>query len=99
MTAAVIGILAASSAVQAIETRGRRKASEKAARGRATTQQAAIAEQEASEERTRTRDIQRTGRRRRAGAIPRQRQTVLTGPLGIKASAPGTTGGKTLLGL
>lgn len=97
---AIFGILSAGA--QIAQARAQQKASEKqlkAQRGRQARNEVLLAEQQAAEERTRVRDIQRTGRRRRAGADPGLRSTVLTGPSGIQPSAPGTTGGKTLLGL
>lgn len=86
----------------AFSAREGRKASDKQIRAQKDAQarnEVLLSEQQAEEERTRVRDIQRTGRRRRAGSGTRQRTSVLTGPLGIQDAAPGTQGGKTLLGL
>lgn len=87
------------SVYSAREAREQRKEVEKKRRRKEAEQRAQIAAQEAEEERIRIRDIQRAGRRRRAGTALGPRQTILTGPLGIRDSAPGTEGGKTLLGL
>lgn len=97
--AAAIVIGAGATAFSAREQRQASGAQIRAQKEREARQQTLLAEQQATEERTRTRDIQRTTRRRRAGAATRQRSTVLTGPLGIQESAPGTQGGKTLLGM
>lgn len=84
---------------QSRQQRKTAKKAEKKAAERDARQQSEIAAQEAEEEKIRVRDVQRSGRRRRAGGAVRQRQTVLTGSLGIRNSAPGTEGGKSLLGL
>ncbi len=97
-----LAITAITAGATAFSAREQRKASDKqirAQKDRQARNETLLAEQQAGEERSRVRDIQRTGRRRRAGAAPRLRSTILTGPSGIETSAPGTTGGKTLLGL
>jgi hypothetical protein len=92
-------ISAAGTGYQIREQRKATKKAEKAERRRQLEQQTLLTEQAAEEERIRIRDIQQRGRRRRAGQRPRLRSTILTGPSGILESAPGTTGGKTLLGM
>ncbi len=97
----VLAFAAITAGATAFSAREQRKASDKQVRAQKNQQarnQTLLAEQQAGEERTRVRDIQRTGRRRRAGAEPRLRNTILTGPSGIETAAPGATGGKTLLG-
>lgn len=100
MAPAIIGALIIGGAT-AFSAREQRKASDKQIKAQKAQQarnETLLAEQQAGEERSRVRDIQRTGRRRRAGAAPRLRNTILTGPSGIETSAPGAQGGKTLLG-
>jgi hypothetical protein len=92
-------IAAAGTTYQVREQREATKKAEKAERRRQAEQQTLLTEQATEEERIRIRDIQQRGRRRRAGQRPRLRSTILTGPSGIRPSAPGTEGGKTLLGL
>lgn len=95
---AIISTLVSAGAGEAQRREQRRgqkrvKREQKGARQRRST---LLAEEESSREAVQRRDIQRQQQRARLAELRGPRETILTGPLGLPA--PGTTGGKSLLG-